>query len=355
MNDQRVSLVMLNPNGYGGTVTYTAHLYHSLRSVGLKPTIYRLGSGTGTHIGPPRDFGYGCVYRSATLDGLLRLKGVVHVTACIGLEYGRPTRLLLEQGACLTIHDPNDLSGFGDDRSFLSSPKIILIRAHNTVLAPAGTYIPHPFVRRTGGRSIPAPRPRHAVTLSRLGSIKRTKWVLEANRQLPSDKQIWLRGYDDRFFTYTNLVATGKYPEFKQDSQLPPEEKKTFAKNMGEAQSIAERATYLVDLTEIKGDGGGTQYTFFEGLDAGCCLVLNKAWTRPPHWTVEERNKYGLWHHGVNCLEVYDANELVRTLNTKRSRKEIQDIVRVGQSLFPAHAPEVVGEQYLAFYQRHKT
>jgi hypothetical protein len=34
----------------------------------------------------------------------------------------------------------------------------------------------------------------------------------------------------------------------------------------------------VVDLSVIKKDGRGTQYTFLEAVDAGCSLVLHKAW-----------------------------------------------------------------------------
>ena len=341
---QRVNLVMFNPNAYGGTVTYTAHLYHALTEAGCVCTIYRLGGST-THVSSRKPFGYGCEQISCGLNHLNRIlsKGITLITACIGKEYEEPTLDLFNRGAFLTIHDPNDLGNFVD-RSFITSDRIIIIRPNNTAICRNATFIPHPFKRINEGLTFSHPRPKHAVTLSRLGAIKRTKWVVEANRELPQDKQIWLRGYDDRFFTYNMFVRTGKYPEFKQDSDLPPEEKKTFAKELGEAQRIASQATYLVDLTEIKGDGGGTQYAFFEGMDAGCVMVLNSAWTDRPG---------SIWKPGRNCLSASSKDDLVKVLSESRKKLELKSLVEESHLLFQGHGPGEVGRRYLSFFKEH--
>lgn len=330
-----VNLVMFNPNKFGGTVTYTAHLYHALKGAGANPMIYQLGARSG--VGQAQPFGWNALYKVASFEAISKLKGTTLVTACIGKEYARPTLKLLDQGAYLTIHDPNDLKNF-TDLSFTKSNRIIIIRPNNVAICPNSTFIPHPFVRCYSSFQFSHPRPRHAVTLSRLGAIKRTKWILEANRLLPENKKVWLRGHDDRFFTYNTFVKDGKYPEFKQDSELHESEKHGFANHFGTAQKIAAQATYLVDLTEIQGDGGGTQYTFLEAIDAGCVLVLNKAWTDRPN---------SLWGDGHNCLTVGNVSELVSRLKARRHPSDLEKIALNAYDKLYNHNPVNVGRQYL--------
>ena len=332
----RVNLVLFNENKFGGTITYTAHLYRALKLAGVDCMIYRPGKG----LGPTKSFGYGALHRTASMGILKNMGGMTLIAACIGKKFSKQALELMANGACMTVHDPNDLKYY-DDTSIMQSDRIIIIRKNNTSICPNATFIPHPFDCYFGPQTTHQTRRIHAVTLSRLGSIKRTKWILEANRELPPDRQIWLRGHDDRFFTYNAFVRTGKFPEFKQDSEKPESERCTFGNEFGEAQRIASRATYLVDLTEIEGDGGGTQYTFLEGLDAGCVLVLNKAWIRPD----------GIWSPGVNCLTVGSPHELAQCLTEDRTPRQLIDMVHEARAILPEHDPLVIGQRYLTFLQ----
>lgn len=344
--NKQVHLVMLNPNKFGGTVTYTAHLYHALKAAGAEPMIYEIGK----RLSGPRGFGYGCPVMRCPSHIIAGLKGIIHITACVMTrankndEYERAVAELYDAGAFITIHDPNDLNN-SFDREFISSRRIAIIRPNNTRICPNATFIPHPFVRHYKNFMFSATREKHAVTLSRLGAIKRTKWIVEANRFLPPSRQVWLRGYDDRFFTYNAFVRDGKYPEFRQDSDLPPGEQKTFKKELGEAQKIAVQAKYLVDLTEIKGDGGGTQYSFLEGIDAGCVLILNKAWT-DVHCS--------MWKDGYNCLTVGSMEELVDTLNKTRSFGFLEGLASKAHSILTNHEPFKIGRRYLEFYRKNR-
>lgn len=333
----RVNLVMLNPNKFGGTISYTAHLYHVLRLVGCDTHIYRLGK----TVSKPKDFGYGCLHQTVPLDYIKAQPGHTLIAACIGKEFEAPTLELLAAGARLTVHDPNDI-GYFTDLDFTKSKKLVIIRPNNTSICPKATFIPHPFIRQYRKFLDDQPRPKWAVTLSRLGAIKRTKWIVEANRELPKGRQIWLRGYDDRFFTYNAFIRSGKYKEFKQDSELPEDQRRTFGKDLGEAQKIAKGCTWLVDLTEIKGDGGGTQYTLLEAIDAGCALMLNQAWC----------TKGGLWKPGDNCAAVSDKDDLVRKLSMTWDPTRIQGLARRAYKILDNHKPADIAEQYLDFFKR---
>lgn len=59
---------------------------------------------------------------------------------------------------------------------------------------------------------------------------------------------------------------------------------------------VLRPAKVMVDMSAIKKDGGGTQYTFMEAMDAGCALVLNEKWG-------EE-----VFKDGENCLYANEEN-----------------------------------------------
>jgi hypothetical protein len=59
-------------------------------------------------------------------------------------------------------------------------------------------------------------------------------------------------------------------------------------------------------MSSIAQDGGGTQYTFLEAIDAGCVLILNSKWTNNPN---------SIWQHNHNCLVVSNSDELAQILN----------------------------------------
>lgn len=333
-----IKLVLLNPNKVGGTITYTAHLYHVLQGLGHRVMIYQPGK----VVSKPKSFGYGCKYITAPMDYVAKLPGITHVAACIGKKYADTTMELIRQGASITLHDPNDLNYF-DDLSFTNGDNVIIIRRNNRKICPNATFIPHPFIKHFAQRPRQKGRPHLAVTLSRIGAIKRTKWILEANRVLSPKNQIWLRGHDDRFFSYNNLIRNGKYPEFVQDSKRPDGQKMGFAKELGQAQQVAVNANYLVDLTHIQGDGGGTQYTFLEAIDAGCALILNTEWTKVTG---------SIWKPGVNCIDVATADELSDFLGSRVARKMVTKLANEAYMLLSNHAPDKVGKRYIRFFKK---
>ena len=61
-----------------------------------------------------------------------------------------------------------------------------------------------------------------------------------------------------------------------------------------------------MDLSVIKNDGGGTQYTFLEAIHQGCTLILHKKWVN---------QKKSIFKNGVNCLAVETPEELASIFN----------------------------------------
>jgi hypothetical protein len=85
----------------------------------------------------------------------------------------------------------------------------------------------------------------------------------------------------------------------------------------------------MVDMSSIKGDGGGTQYTFLEAIYMGCVLVLNSKWTNV---------EYSIFNNN-NSIIVDDAETLVSTLeNSKKieNKYKLQGIIDNSKILLQA-------------------
>ena len=83
---------------------------------------------------------------------------------------------------------------------------------------------------------------------------------------------------------------------------------------------------FLVHMSTIKNDGGGTQYTFLEAIYEDCILILNNEWI----------SKGSLFQSGVNCIGVSNEDELANIINNdidddlsrlilKNSKKIVED------------------------------
>ena len=75
-----------------------------------------------------------------------------------------------------------------------------------------------------------------------------------------------------------------------------------------EGKDLLNDCKFIVDMSIIKGDGGGTQYTFLEAIYHDCVLILHKEW-------IEQGE---LFQNKVNCYAVG---------YTDTPEKEIADII----------------------------
>ena len=82
----------------------------------------------------------------------------------------------------------------------------------------------------------------------------------------------------------------------------------------------------MVDLSAIKNDGGGSQYTFLEAIHQGTVLVLNKKW-------VDNVNTPFI--NGKNCLVIEDEYDLAYILKSKHIPTE--KIAKNAKKLLKCH------------------
>ena len=90
-------------------------------------------------------------------------------------------------------------------------------------------------------------------------------------------------------------------------------------------------------MSAISGDGGGTQYTFFEAWEAGAVLVVNSEWIRDG----DEMKP------GINCLSAGGSGELAGIIARKQDAAEWLALNRGAGETMQHHAPRIIAPQFL--------
>lgn len=310
----------------GGCTSFTVHLLKTLEALGYTPRLIKIGSGK------PIAFPYGLTAVTMPLEeAVLAAQSAPSIIAyCFWRKCGDHARALIEVGVPMVVHDPAE---FHDDEIALMKERSyepLVIRKANVFglrdLGVRARYVPHPYVPSDVSRSV---KIRHALCLARVDFRKRTHMLIEANKTLDAEhKAIHLYGEVNRIY------------EFHQLRKLHPDWKRwyhgEFPAQLGQAVRMFSCARFAVDLTHIKGDGGGTQYVSFEAWNAGIPLILNKAWQTGENDEVKD---------GESCVMVSDVSELIATL--RRPEDEFAAVIDGGKRVMGAHSPKAVGDLYL--------
>tara|TARA_R110000851_G_scaffold56876_4_gene132859 strand:- start:3193 stop:4155 length:963 start_codon:yes stop_codon:yes gene_type:complete len=298
-----ISLLYLAKPTYGGWVSFTAHL-----SLKYKYNILKLGSRTENRV---RDFGYGATYRNVSMDFLLEIPSSKIIITAVDKHYREAIEVLY--GASLVIHDPTEFK-MNIPYDFFN---IITIRhtVHQTLMdnGVLNSFKKHPFY------CFPKLQKRKstAVSISRIDFDKNIDIILEANKILSEPINIY--GKQNELYVYHKLEKLGFKDHYKG----------RFDKTFEALNKILAEAEFMVDMSSIKGDGGGTQYTFLEAIYMGCIIVLNSKWT----------NVNNSIFNNNNCLIVDDGETLVSTLeNSKKieNKYKLQGIIDNSKILLQA-------------------
>ncbi len=290
-----MKLLYLSHSRYGGWVTFTTHLYHGL--VGKQPLGNRQLAPSDDHEvirqttrteKTYRDMGNHVPYRNMIEEDILELDGPLLITA-VDKHHRELAMALLQDGAFIVIHDPTELRN-PEFRKRIAPSQVIVIRRSMLEHMPEATFIPHPYmaVGTLDALNIKEweARHRHAVSISRLDFDKNSHWLFEANRQLPPDRQIYIRGAENRMYTKTKILPN--YPEYVQDSERAKEDRTIYDLDFRGAVNLCKTARFMTDFSVIQGDGGGTQYTFLEAIDAGTICLLHQKWIREHDSMIDE-------------------------------------------------------------------
>ena len=295
------NIVYLAKPIYGGWVTFTAHM--------SKKYNYPIHKITKNSEKKKRDFGYDCEYHNLKITDILKLDNII-ITA-VDKHYWAYLNFFPDDTE-IVIHDPTEckvsktgnplVQAVDGQDPILSKLRVITIREsvqeyliQNFKIQ--SQFMRHPFYEYSKDQKEGLGYKN--VSISRIDFDKNTDIILKANQLIKDQKDhVYLFGAENRIYIHHKLndlnvrdYWKGKFPKY-----LSP----TY-----ENKSILRDAKFMIDMSIIKQDGGGTQYTFLEAIYEDCILILHNEWI----------SKGSLFKSGVNCLGVSNEEELASILN----------------------------------------
>ena len=301
------NLVYIATPVYGGWVTMTAHL-----SLKYNYPLFKI-SKSGRNEPNLRDFGYGVKYNNISIDELLKKENLL-ITALDKHFYQYLDRF--SDNTSIVMHDPNDFKS-QPVLDFLKRVNVITIREtvqqnllinHNI----QSEFKYHPFFeynKKTYENSI---SDKH-ITTSRIDFDKNTHVILRTNPLIKEEyNKIQIYGKENRLYVEFTLKD-----KMNLKDEFLKYWKGRFAKTLPmshEGKDILNNCKYVVDLSVIKGDGGGTQYTFLEAIYQDCILILHKNWIEKGNLF---KDKYNCYVVGYMDNVEQELADLINTTNTE--------------------------------------
>jgi len=305
-----MNLVYMSRPIYGGWVSFTAHL--SLKN---NYDVYKICNRTEKS---KRKFGYGVNYQNIIFDELLK-KDNLMIVAIDKHNYDYLDKF--PSNTKLVIHDPADVKN-KNIISYLSKFQIVTIRplVKQYLLDKfniESELMNHPFYRYPKNKES---MNNYAVSISRIDYDKNIDIILRCNSILDKDEhKVKLFGKENRIYVHHDLKGLNLndywYGRFKKDLPMIYNNK-----------DILLGCKFVIDLSLIKNDGGGTQYTFLEAIYNDCVLILHKDWI----------NKDNLFIDNYNCLSVKDEYELKDILNGTR-QFNMEEIIKNARKILDDH------------------
>jgi len=307
--EDKVNMVYMAKPVYGGWVTFTAHM-----ALKYGYDIHKIGKRSEKN---KRDYGYGVQYQNLCIDEIVKLPNLF-ITAIDKHYYEYLEHF--PDGTTIVIHDPTELKA-KDNPILKYKDKLRFITIRETVCEflrkqhdIKSTFKLHPFYEYERGNT---PSDIKCVSISRIDFDKNTDILLKANMKLPEQTQIGIFGAENRLYVHHKLkeldIQKHWRGKFKKSYPLLHAEK-----------DILGGAKYMIDMSTIKNDGGGTQYTFLEAIYNGCVLILNEDWVKKGNTFID----------GKNCISVKDEGDIVRVLTED---KDYSHILVESQNLLKDH------------------
>jgi hypothetical protein len=286
------NLVYMAKPIYGGWVTCTAHM-----CLINKKRLVKIAKRTEPK---QRDFGYGVGYQNMRIDDLLEVPNLM-ITA-VDKHYWKYLHLFPERTKII-IHDPTELKGKENPLiPLLSNFEVITIRETVKTLLKEkygvdSVFMKHPFYKYPKTNN---PSDYFAVSIARIDFDKHTDLILQANKLIKDPKKrIYLFGAENRLYVHHKL----------QDLDFPTYWKGKYPKTLPLSynnKDLLNDCKFVVDMSIIKEDGGGTQYTFLEAMYHDCNLILHKEWVEKGNIFVDKKNCYVVGYTDNVAQEIAD-------------------------------------------------
>ena len=305
-----LNLVYMAKPPYGGWVSFTTHL-----ALKYNLDLYKVGKRTEKlKNGNPRlrPYGYGVKYQNLSIEDISKMDNLL-ITAIDKTYYKYLD--MFPDGTKIVIHDPTEVKGKSCQPVIDNLPRFEIFTIRKTVqdylkqnFNLDSQFMEHPFYEYPMTNTS-FNKKKRVVATSRIDFDKHTDIILKTNELLPKSKQIEVYGAKNDLYVYHHLTNKLGLKDVLDNSY-----KGTFSKSFDDLDDILHNSKMMVDLSAIKNDGGGSQYTFLEAIYQGCVLVLNSKWVDGINNTP--------FVDGYNCIVVSDENQLKKVITSKKYNLE---------------------------------
>jgi glycosyltransferase involved in cell wall biosynthesis len=313
---------------YGGCLTFTAHLLHTLN----RKKVFRIAKKFEKR--KKKNFGYGIRYQNVPVEYLDSVQNIFITDMYEHFEFlEKLRRITKESGKDITIvvHDPGEIFRFNEP--YLKYWNIITIRKSmqqylQDKYGIESKFIYHPFypypIRQEGDREDyddveGEEKKMQAVSISRIDFYKNIEIILDANKKVKNNP-IKIYGWANKEYVSEQLdtVTFNQYYQGK------------YVKSFDATSKILKKAKFMIDLSFLPNDGGGTQYTFLDAIYHNCAIILNRQW-------IENVDlEYREFKEGKNCYAISNSEEL-RELLDSAENIDTTKIVQNARKLLDRH------------------
>lgn len=303
---QNFNLLYMAKPKFGGWVSFTCHL-----SLKENFNIYRI---TKRDEKKKRPLGYNCYYQNLSILSIAKLQNIL-ITA-IDKNYYKYLEFI-PSGTYIVIHDPTEYNGPKKSilRKHLQRFNIITIRKKVQLHLEnkynlKSIFLLHPFYQFQ--KKYTHQSKTGSISISRIDYDKNIDIIITANDKLQNTCDIY--GFPNDLYVYRKLKDTNYLKYYKG----------RFLKSFDELDNLLSQKKYVVDMSSIKNDGDGSQYTFLEAIYMNCILILNQKWV----------GENSIFKHGNNCLVVHNSDQLIETLNSK---SDVRNILENSKKILTPH------------------
>ena len=302
-------LFYLSNYRYGGCTTFTAHLLHLLK---IKSVIC-MSNAFENDIG---EFGYEIYYQKRPIAFLDNIKRMFIADMYQNFHL---LEKLKNKDITIVVHDACEI--FKENEDYLKNWKIIVIRKTVKDYLKSkydinAKFVYHPFhpykrifkdydendnINNYRTKEEEEGEGEEGVSISRIEYHKNTEMILKANKKLKKPIKIYGLTNPKYVASKLNKLDFNKYYQG------------IFEKSFNAISNILSKSKFMVDLSQLSNDGGGTQYTFLEAIYNNCAIILNRKWIE----NIDK--KYCDFEEGYNCYAVSNEQELIELINNSNN------------------------------------